>query len=79
MWTPGIFLVLQNVSDNVSAGGIGADGKFAHAIAIFIGAGVEPKIITQIFVIGTQRANSIVLDLDGRAARLGDRHSGSHK
>src|SRR4030095_14829540 len=66
----GDFLVLQNVSDNVSAGGIGADGKFAHAIAIFIGASVDPKIITQIFVIGTQRANSIVLDLDDERRAL---------
>src|SRR5436190_22573609 len=68
----GNFLVLQNVSNNVGAGGIGADSKFAHTIAVFGGAGVEPKIVAEIFVFGTERTNTIVLHLndEGRALEI---------
>ena len=36
----GNFFVLQDVPNDVGAGGVGADGEFADAIAVFIGAGV---------------------------------------
>lgn len=41
----GNFFVLQNVSNDVRAGDIGADGKFAHTIAVFVGVRVSPKFV----------------------------------
>ena len=42
---PRNFLVLQNVSNDVRASGVGADGKFAHAVAVFVSAGVSAKFV----------------------------------
>src|SRR5438477_309589 len=66
----GNLLILQNVSDDVGAGGIGADGKFADAIAVFVGAGVESKIIAEIFIFRTEQANAVILDLDNERRSL---------
>ena len=41
----GNFFVLQNVSDNVRAGDVSADGKFADAVAVFVRARVSPKFV----------------------------------
>src|SRR6266540_5072349 len=41
----GDFFILQNVSNNVRASRVGADGKFAHAVAVFVSAGVSAKFI----------------------------------
>ena len=42
---PRNFLVLQNVSNDVRASGVGADGKLAHAVAVFVSAGVSAKFV----------------------------------
>src|SRR5436190_19652210 len=39
----GNFFVLQNVSDDMRAGDVGADGKFADAVAVFVRVRVGPK------------------------------------
>src|SRR5437764_9932989 len=41
------FFRLQNVSNYVGASRVGADGKFAHSVAVFIGAGVSAKFLEQ--------------------------------
>src|SRR5437667_10612827 len=56
----GNFFVLQNVSDDVRAGGVSADSKFAYTIAVFVGAGVSTKFIAQVLVLGPQRSDAIV-------------------
>ena len=56
----GNFFILQNVTDDVSAGSIRADGKLSDAITVFIRAGVSAKFVAQIFVLGAQRADAIV-------------------
>ena len=48
----GNFFILQNVTDDMSAGGVCADGKFADAITVFVRAGVSAKCVAQIFVLG---------------------------
>src|SRR4029453_1886430 len=45
------FFVLQNVADNMGAGRVGADGEFAHAVAVLVGAGVGAKFVAQILVL----------------------------
>ena len=40
----GDFFVLKNIADDAIAGGVGADGEFADAIAIFVGAGVGAEV-----------------------------------
>jgi len=37
--------ILQNMTDDMSAGGVGANGKFADAIAVFIRARVSAKFV----------------------------------
>ena len=56
----GNFFILQNVTDDMSAGGVCADGKFADAITVFIRAGVSAKFVAQIFVLRLQRSDAIV-------------------
>src|SRR6266536_2858035 len=56
----GNFFILQNVTDDMSAGGVCADGKFADAITVFVRAGVSAKFVAQIFVLGAQLTDAIV-------------------
>src|ERR1700758_4332937 len=39
------FFILQDVTDDVGARDIGADGKFAYAIAVFVGVRVSTKFV----------------------------------
>ena len=57
----GNFFVLQNVADHVRAGGVRADGELAHAIAVFVRAGVGAEFFEQLLVLALQIANAIVL------------------
>src|SRR5205823_9425104 len=68
----GNFFVLQNVANYVGAGGVGADGKFAHPVAILIGAGVSAKFLEQFFVLRSHSANAAVLyfDSEGRGHQI---------
>ena len=50
----GNFFVLQNMSNDVPASDVGADGKFADAIAVLIRAGISAKFVAQILVLGLQ-------------------------
>ena len=50
----GNFFVLQNVPDDMRARRVGADRKFADAIAVFVGAGLGAKFVAQILVLGMQ-------------------------
>jgi hypothetical protein len=47
----GDFFILQNVSNDVRASGVGADCKFTHAVAVFVGAGVGAKFVAQILIL----------------------------
>src|SRR6266699_1220540 len=58
------FFVLQNVPDDMLASRVGADRKFADAIAVFVGAGVGAEFGTQIKVLGQQRSDALVLPFD---------------
>ena len=60
----GNFFILQDVADDMSAGGVCADGKFADAITVFVRAGVSAKFVAQILVLGAQRPDTIVFYLD---------------
>ena len=53
---PGDFFILQNVSDHVRAGGVGADGKFADAIAVLVSACVGAKFVAQILVLAISKS-----------------------
>src|SRR5712691_368778 len=43
--------VLQNVADDVRAGGVGANREFADTIAVLVSARVSAKFVAQIFVL----------------------------
>src|SRR5205823_2497161 len=58
------FFVLQNVTNHVGAGSVGADGEFPNPIAVFIRAGVTTEIVQQISVFGAKIDNPVVLHLD---------------
>ena len=47
----GDFFILQNVSNDMRASSVGADGKFAYTVAVFVSGGVGPKFIAQILVL----------------------------
>ena len=47
----GNFFVLQNISDHVSARGVGADGEFADAVAVFVRRRVSAKFFQQLLVL----------------------------
>ena len=65
---PRNFLVLQNVSNDVPASGVGADGEFADAIAVLVRACISAKFVAQILVLRFQGADAIILYLDGERA-----------
>ncbi len=65
----GNFFVLQDVADDAGAGGVGADGKFADAVAVFVRAGVGAKFFEQLLVVTGQRVDAVLLHLD-RERRL---------
>src|SRR5436190_8338185 len=50
----GDFFILQNMSNNVRASGVSADGKFAYAVAVFVGASVGAKFLAQVLVFRLQ-------------------------
>ena len=58
------FFILQNMTDDMTAGCVCADGKFTDAVAVFISAGVSPKFVAQLLVLGAQRADAIVFHFD---------------
>src|SRR2546428_2888627 len=60
----GNFFVLQDVSDDVRAGRVGADSEFAYAIAVFIRTGVSAKFVAQVLVVGPQRSDAMVFHFD---------------
>src|SRR5206468_12607306 len=60
----GNFFILQNMADDMSTGGVCANGKFADAATVLISAGVSAKFVAQILVLGAQRADTIVFHLD---------------
>src|SRR5438046_2843278 len=62
------FFILQDVSNNVRTSGVGADGKFAYTVAVFVSAGVSAKFVAQILVLRFQRADPIVFHFDGKRA-----------
>src|SRR5436190_20335887 len=52
--------VLQNVADNVRAGGVGANREFADTIAVLVSARVSAKFVAQIFVLRAKIDNAVV-------------------
>ena len=58
------------MADDVGAGSVRSDRKFADAIAVFIGARVGAKFIAQILVLRAKIDNPIVLDLDSKRVVL---------
>src|ERR1043166_1772920 len=61
----GNLLVLQNVADNVGAGGVGADCEFTDAVAVLIGARVETEFLEQFLVLADKIDNAIVAHFNG--------------
>src|SRR5260370_32149235 len=57
--------VLQNVADNMRAGGVGANREFADTIAVLVSARVSAKFVAQTFVLRAKIDNAVVFDLDG--------------
>ena len=49
----GIFLILQNLPDHIFEIDIGADGKFADTVAVFIGVRVFPEIAFQFAIVSS--------------------------
>ena len=62
----GIFFILQDLSDHVFQLNICADGKLAHAIAVFVGVSVVPEVIFQFTVRGMGVGQAIALDVNGQ-------------
>src|SRR5438876_8241544 len=60
----GKFFILQNVPNDMRARDIGADGKFADPIAVFVCARVSEKFIAQILVLRAQGADPIIFYFD---------------
>ncbi len=49
---------------------IGADGKLADAVAVFVGVGVGPEILLQRLVLAEDLGDAIVLHADGQRLAL---------
>ncbi len=60
----GNFFVLQDVADDAGAGGVGADRKFADAVAVFVGAGVGAKFLEQFLVLAGQGMDAVLFHFD---------------
>src|SRR5207245_4441505 len=60
----GNFFVLQNISDHVGTSGVGADGEFAHPIAVLVGRSISAKFFQQLFVFAPKIDNAVVADFD---------------
>ena len=41
----GDFFILQDIADHAVQADVGADGEFAHAVAVFVGVGVVPELV----------------------------------
>src|ERR1035437_10144527 len=62
----GNFLVLENVADDVVNGDVGADGEFAHAVAVLVGMTVAPELGFEFLVGAVGFPQAAVHDLDGQ-------------
>src|ERR1019366_8451532 len=66
----GDFLVLENVADYVVNGDVGADGEFAHAVAVLIGVAVAPELGFE-FLVGAVGFRQAAFDhLDGQRSSV---------
>src|ERR1035438_5897607 len=63
----GDFLVLENVADDVMDGDVGADGEFAHAVAVLVGVAVAPELGFQFPVGAVGFSQAAFHYLDGRS------------
>src|ERR1035441_7986148 len=62
----GDLLVLENVADDVVNGDVGADGEFAHAVAVLVGMTVAPELGFQLLVGAAGFPQAAVHHLDGQ-------------
>src|SRR5437660_11281889 len=60
----GNFFVLQNISDDMRASGVGANGEFTDPITVFVGAGVGAEFLEQLLVVAGKIDNPIVAHFD---------------
>src|ERR1017187_8683822 len=66
----GDFLVLENIADDVVNGDVGADGEFAHAVAVLIGVAVAPELGFE-FLVGAVGFRQAAFDhLDGQRSSV---------
>ena len=49
----GIFLVLQNVADDILELDVGADGEFADAVAVLVGVRVLPEVVLEFLILAS--------------------------
>src|ERR1035438_2463159 len=62
----GNLFVLEYVADDVVNGDVGADGEFAHAVAVFVGMTVAPELGFQLLVGAAGFLQAAVHHLDGQ-------------
>src|SRR5450631_2191239 len=61
----GELLVLEDVADDALNAEVGADGKLAYAVGVFIGMRVGPEILFKLLIGAGATDNAIGGDLDG--------------
>jgi hypothetical protein len=66
----GNFFILQNVANDMRARRVGANGKFADTVAVFVSAGVGAKFLAQILVLRFQGTDPIIFYFDGERVRF---------
>src|SRR5437764_9561165 len=66
----GNFFVLQNVADHVGAGGVGAYGELADAVAVLIRVRVSAKFFQQLFVRALEITDAVLFDLNSQRRGL---------
>src|SRR3954463_5600622 len=61
----GHLLVLQDIANDTSAGGVRADGKLADSIAVLVRHGVGAELLEQLPMVALQVNYTVSLHIDG--------------
>jgi len=61
---PRIFLILQNLPNHFLEIDVRPNGKFAHAVTVFVGVRVLPEVVFQFAIVGMRLREPVSLDVN---------------
>ena len=64
---PRIFLILQNLPNHFLEIDVRPNGKFAHAVTVFVGVRVLPEVVFQFAIVGMRLREPVSLDVNRRS------------